>query len=126
MPQPHHRQATKGSTKSHGSNRTCVEMGRLKACRRVAWALERGGNGSATGTSDVGHRQERVMPKPHRRQATGTAGVSVSLSLAHNGLARLKSDVRGDGALEGVQEGCSGARLVNETSSLTAPSTSIT
>ena len=87
MPQPHHRQATKGSTKSHGSNRTCVEMGRLKACRRVARALEHGGNGSATGTSDVGHRQERVMPKPHRRQATGTAGVSVSVSLAHNGLA---------------------------------------
>ena len=70
----------------------------LKACRSVAQALEHEGIRDATGTEVVGHYQERAMPQPQPRQSTYTVGVSVLPPLAHCGLARLESAVRGDGS----------------------------
>ena len=62
---------------------------RLKACRRVLQAREHEGNGSATGTADVGDPQERTMPQQNPHQATHAVRVSVPPSLAHNSLTRL-------------------------------------
>ena len=66
----------------------------LKACRSVAHALDHERKGSETGTGDVGYRQERAIPKPHRRQATWAPRVSIAPSLA----LPCQSGVRGDGS----------------------------
>ena len=79
-----------------GSHRPCTD--RMNACRSVAKALEHEGNRGATGTEIAAGAMERVIPKPQPHQATSAAGVSVVPSLAHIGLARLKSRVHGDGS----------------------------
>ena len=69
----------------------------MKACRSFAQGLEHEGARDATGKEVSGGTQERAMPEPQPRHATWALGVSVFSLLAHDGLARLKSAVRGDG-----------------------------
>ena len=68
---------------SQGSHRAWRWL--LKACRSVAQALEREGEGSATGAWYMQDAQERAMPKPQPHQATGAAGATVAPSPAHHG-----------------------------------------